>query len=239
MSKSYRYLSNSFLRGIFLLILILIIKINVGMAEIDNEFHGFPSYSIITYSDSPIVNQGEKVTISLYIIGAGDVDSNKIRISIPPYIVKGNTVESRIILLDQVKRSHNVTLPAIVESQFGTTLPEEFFKAEYGLTTTGEVQVGIRETQKLYAPITLDFIIDDSAPSGDHIIAINLLYKNGTQWYASGNNIKIHIRYWYEKTWFYVVSAAFLVISFIELLLKSEIYKKLHKFSHQKTKASN
>ncbi len=71
------------------LIIIIAVSTNIGVAGFDStDFHGVPSYSIIIYQKYYEVNKGDIVNFSIHITGVGDVDANKLLISISPNIVK-------------------------------------------------------------------------------------------------------------------------------------------------------
>lgn len=80
---------DKFIKTLFFLIIIIAVSTNIGVAGFDStDFHGVPSYSIIIYQKYYEVNKGDIVNFSIHITGVGDVDANKLRISIPPNIVK-------------------------------------------------------------------------------------------------------------------------------------------------------
>lgn len=80
---------DKFIKTLFFLIIIIAVSTNIGVAGFDStDFHGVPSYSIIIYQKYYEVNKGDIVNFSIHITGVGDVDANKLRIFIPPNIVK-------------------------------------------------------------------------------------------------------------------------------------------------------
>jgi hypothetical protein len=84
---------DKFIKTLFFLIIIIAVSTNIGVAKFDStDFHGVPSYSIIIYQKYYEVNKGEIVNFSIHITGVGDVDTNKLWISIPPNIVKEKIV---------------------------------------------------------------------------------------------------------------------------------------------------
>ena len=200
--------------SLFKAFLFILILTNIGAAEIPTKlYHGFPSFTISSYMNSPIVNNGDKVSINFFFSGAGDVDDNKLWVSIPPYLVK-ESVEVKDFIYDKVK--NEPTLPVhshFVDNQFTTTLLETDFKYNWG-----EFQVLDNGTK--YAPLTVYFTVDDDAPAGDHDITTTLFYKNGTQWYMSEKITKIHIRYWYERELFQYLVFFSIFIVIIEFLYK-------------------
>ena len=80
---------DKFIKTLLFLIIIIAVSTNIGVAGFDStDFHGVPSYSIIIYQKYYEVNKGDIVNFSIHITGVGDVDANKLWISIPPNIVK-------------------------------------------------------------------------------------------------------------------------------------------------------
>lgn len=186
----------------FLLVLIIALSSNNGMAETTwdgnlSTFPGNPSYTVYSYSDYPVVNPGDNISISLFVPGVGDVDYNKLDVSIPPYIVKNNKIRVTYT-------SNNMGIKNLKyldeESHFGLVLYKEWFMADAdGLTNRGDVFHYDSNDGKRYAPLTFEFDIADNAPAGDHTISAVLFYKNGVQWYMYEKSIIVHIRYWQEE----------------------------------------
>jgi|LGVF01.1.fsa_nt_gb hypothetical protein len=212
----------------FLLITIITMSSDIVMADTfysnNTNFHGTPSYTIYSFSDGTIVDKGDNISISLFISGAGDVDANKIRISIPPYIVKNDEVE--IIHLAYNEQDHEILYPIFFyeESQISGNLLDVIFKEYDNLTNYGEKPIIYSPTGTFYAPITLNFKVDDNAPSGDHIIPLILFYKNESQWYVSEKDITLHIRYWYEKELFQYIVYFSIFIVFVQFLGKTYVF---------------
>ena len=209
---------NRLIKTFLILLIILVISETIVKAETDNSaFHGEPSYSLFTFSDSMTVNNREDILIGLFISGAGDVDAGKLRVSIPDYIVKNNEVFST-----HFGYGNNKILDSTVttsESGFGSTLAVDLFynKNDMGLFNFGEIAIIHNNTKK--APISFSFSIDNNAPSGDHTISILLFYKNGGKWYKSEKEIIIHVRHWYEKEYVQYLSIFLIGVNIISILV--------------------
>lgn len=217
------------LKKTFLIItIILLIFEIIGKAENDNSgFHGFPAYTISAFSTSPNVNQGDIFKINLFVSGAGDVDENKFVTTIPPYIVKNNIVKIEHIGYNLKDRKYVLPFKTeYMQSHFGSSFTYEVFKEKEHLANFGEQSITINET--IYSPNTISFTVDDNAPPGDHIISMNLFYKNGTQWYSSEKKITIHIRYWHEQH-LYLFAAIIALVGAIAVAISSFIFNKVTK----------
>ena len=207
----------------------MITTISVKAADNNSTiFSGYPSYTIITYSNEPAINRGDNISISVYISGAGSVDFNRFRVSIPPYLVKNNNVE-----ITDFNYSNKGPIPPhnsyFFQSQFETYLDKKYFEtpdpiynAGYQLTNIGDLQ--IEEEGIKYAPFTFNFMIDDHAPSGNHEISLILIYKNGTQWHLIEKFITIHVNYFYEQSWFHYT---LLIVSVLSLSFWTGIVNKI------------
>lgn len=214
----------------FLLFVFLTFSINIGIADNNiNDFHGIPSYTILAYPDRAVIDQGEKVSISLYIAGGGDVDANKIRVSIPPYIVDGGVELKEYTYNKEQKLPNSPPTSQTLDTLFGKSLPEEYFQiVNYSMPLSSFGEPQIYDDGKKYAPITITFTVNHDAPAGDHEIFTYLFYKNGSQWYLSEKSIGIHIRHWYEKSWFYEVSLIVSILFVLELVFRSKILNRLY-----------
>lgn len=213
----------------FLLVLILTSSIDIVSSKYNStDFNGFPVYTISTYSNNPVVNQGDNVSIEIFITGRGDVDTNNFKVSIPPFIVKRDIWVNSFIY--DTKEKVNIVDSKIqyFDNGFNFRLTKLFFEPyEPGyLGNVGEFQYITNETK--YPPLTVNFMIDNDAPPGDHQISTILFYKNASQWYMSEKIITIHIRYWYEQNWFYVVSIIVSILFILELVIRSKILNRVY-----------
>ena len=57
------------------------------------DFNGDPSYIIEIQANKSSVNPGDNLGIALFISGAGNVNCSKLRVSIPPYIVRNKNIK--------------------------------------------------------------------------------------------------------------------------------------------------
>lgn len=183
----------------FFILIIIAISSNIGVAEFDNiDYHGNPSYSIITYPKHYAVDKGDTVKVNIHITGVGDVDANKLWISIPPKVVKGNIELIEYIFDFDKKQPISPPTSYSLENFFGGSLSEEYFKiVKEPFISFGEPLIKV--DGKKEAPVAFMFNVSDNAPEGDHEILIILFYKNGTQWYQSQETVEIHVNYWHEE----------------------------------------
>lgn len=168
--------------------------------------------------------QEKIIRIGIFIAGAGNVDSNKISVSFPEYIIKNDAVE----VID-FNYENNTPVSHYMRGHYIGTVPGLFTEVENSpiLENVGSAQLFDVVAKKFSAPVTFKFKIDEHAPSGDHVISIILSYKYREQWYASEKNINIHVRYWYETDFFYKVSAILISLSITSSILSIiDFFKK-------------
>lgn len=168
---------------------------------LDNStrFGGDPSYTLETQVTNGPVNQGDDINVSFFMPGAGNIDNCVLRISIPPYLIKGKRFAWRYPVIDsQGKESYErdeinrTTLEMNISYIFGRgPYPARANIGSFGVLNSGTS----------YPPFNIDFQIADDAPAGDHSIYISLLYKNKGQWQMEKQVVPIHVRYWYESKW--------------------------------------
>jgi len=180
-------------------------SVSVIGPTLDNStrFNGNPSYILETQVTNGPVNQGDDINVSFFIPGAGNIDSCVLRISIPPYLIKGkrfawrypviNSQGKELYEKDEINRT---TLEMDISYIFG--------KCPYP-SSANIGSFGVLNRDIPYPPFNIDFQIADEAPAGDHNIYISLLYKNKDQWQMEKQSIPIHVRYWYESKWLQIL----------------------------------
>ena len=218
------------------LIIFLIATTNVSAKKLETDtFTGDPSCHIFAYSDKIVVNKGDSVYLDFYISSVGNVNASKFSFSIPPNIVKDDvTLTFFQFKTEEGMRGYDIIKPigppvnVSLDDQFSSQLPIEYFKPGriYNVQPGGISNYGekfINYSGMKYAPFTLDFIVDDKSPTGDHVISLVLFYKNGSRWYTTDQNITLHVNHWYEQTWVHVL----LIIS--SILSISVIFYEIRK----------
>ena len=218
------------------LIIFLIVTTNVSARNLETDtFTGDPSCHIFAYSDKIVVNQGDSVYIDFYISSVGNVDASKFSYSISPNVVKDDvTLTFFLFETEEGMRGYDYIKPigppvnVSLDDRFSFTLPIEYFKPDriYNVNPGGISNYGekfINYSGMKYAPFTLDFIVNDKSPTGNHVISLVLFYKNGSRWYSTDQNITLHVNHWYEQTWVHVL----LIIS--SILSISVIFYEIRK----------
>lgn len=223
---------------LLLVSLILYPFVGLGSEERTNplNFYGDPSYIVLVHTSNPNVNSGDRFDAHLYISGSGSVDTSRVLISIPPYIVKPDSNKLTRIIYDPVVPGNNTFKPypitADIGPRFYILLSNKIYeqvlegKLESGEEISYGVKFGERDNMfdgKSYSPYSFEFVIADNAPGGDHDIIINYMYKYQDRWYSDDQIVTIHVNRFYEKTWFYIMA---LIISTLSLIvLVSQVIK--------------
>jgi tetratricopeptide (TPR) repeat protein len=172
-----------------------------GNLRSSSEFKGEPSYVLEIHPSNNQISPGDNLTLRFYIVGAGDVEYNKLRIDIPSYIVQDGTLEGVVNTFNSNFRHHYrvqkaapilLFLPKIYfignESMNKLLLNDsEPLSNTGGLSTMGE------------PPIIINFTTSLKSPQGDQYIYTSLFYKNKGKWYVDKQALPIHIKYWYEE----------------------------------------
>lgn len=223
------------------LIIFLIATTNVSAKNLETDtFTGDPSCHIFAYSDKIVVNRGDSVYIDFYISSVGNVDASKFSYSISPNVVKNDvTLTFFTFETKEGMRGYDYINPigppvnVSLDDRFSFTLPIEYFKPSriYSINPGGISNYGekfFNYSGMKYAPFTLDFIVDDKSPTGNHVISLVLFYKNGSRWYSTNQNITLHVNHWYEQTWVHVLLILSSILSIPVIVY--EIGKRWNKF---------
>ena len=151
---------------------------------------GEPSYAILAHvvSDSHL-NHMDAFCANLYISGDGDIDYGNIIVSIPPYLVKDDTIKyTHFKLVVQQSGNTNVgvikkidwTTDPIKNSRFLIPLDRYFCTyCSSDLNFPGRI-VGESDIDGK-PPYRFEFTLAENAPSGDHFINIYLKYRSKSQ----------------------------------------------------------
>lgn len=190
---------------------------SIDLLEIANASTlGVPIYEMFSYTTYLEVNEKEDITINYYLAGAGQVDYNKIRISIPPSICMNDTVVYQTIEANWSNPQMNEYEKHIYEaegSQPGGVLPPIYFRME----SNSFYNLGGRPWQSaddallvtplssndnsVITPISLNFTIADNAPKGNHEVLFIVFYKYNDVWYSTQESVTVHVKSIYEQTW--------------------------------------
>lgn len=184
---------------------------NIEVIKPSLDFRGDPSYTVELRANKSTVSPGDYYELGLFISGVGDVNSSKLRVSIPPYIVQDETVrlEETNYTTDKPVAVSNKLIPLNPHysiQTFNNTIiamaltPIFFYNLSDSMQNVGEMDHPFpNDTAKYCPPFTIGFKISDKAPAGDHNIYLNLFYKNKDKWLLDQQIVPIHVRYWYES----------------------------------------
>ncbi len=204
-------------------------------AKFNENFNGFPSYTLETQIKSNPVNTGDPFEVALYISGAGNVNSSKMKISIPPYIVQDQDVsleyyeygtEGRIVRTDRI-------IPRRINRLFNKTFIVIGLSNIYFMShNNSPINVGELSDigNESYPPFDIKFTIAENIPGGDYNMYVNLFYKYRDQWYMEKQSIPIHINYWYEHwlvQWGVIFALIFGILASIKTIIPDSIWNKL------------
>ena len=155
------------------------------------DFKGEPVYTFLFHSNNSDVDRGGICSINTEISGAGDVDSAKLNISMPSYLVDGK-VEVKYNSPGRETRSFEEVPPITMG------LPLELFT---NWTPDGFSPINRGECYFNGLPlISSSFKVSKKAPRGVHKIFFTLTYKGqkSNKWYKDNQIMEIRIRRFYE-----------------------------------------
>jgi len=177
-----------------------------------------PSFSLITRSNTPVINKGDPLEFEIYITGYGSIPNNsKIYVSIPidlvdsnitygfvnHFFILKNTEYERFSTLDnmQIKRAD-----LAVENGFSIDLPSFLYsQLQYSETVDGCYYNTILAENKVnisnehIPPMLIRINTSENAPEGDNKMDLILTYSDDKKVYQDKNEIKFHINSWNEE----------------------------------------
>jgi hypothetical protein len=209
--------------GLFLLLFIhiyLIFYIQGSKGDDNNTsaFYssGVPKFLIQSYYNKKIYDSADIVKIEVFLVGAGQIDQSQIRGWIPPNLISG----------DLTLTTFNFEIYEIPEDNWTGLYPDKLEIYKTGHTFTGKLDSGIfnfihdkslptrysevympdpktrgsNETDASYAPITIEFKINEVDTKGkDFRIELIFKYQYENKWYIDRDIRVIHIRSDIEK----------------------------------------
>lgn len=167
-----------------------------------SKFAGEPTYTLETQASANQIDPGKNFTLGIYIEGAGDVDYSKLRVNIPPYIVQNGTLVYKVYMFNFSDKPYSINQG---DPLFLVNIPGIYFKSNETINkillndTNPLSNTGGLATHNGFPPIIINFTMSSKAPPGDHLIYIDLFYKNNGKWYVDKQDIPLHIKYWYEQ----------------------------------------
>jgi hypothetical protein len=185
---------------------------------------------LLTTSNTQL-SRGDNFTIEIRISGMGDVNVSKIVFSIPQYIPK-----DKIVTLMMMKFSPINDKPKIISTEpitltrppgFWILIPNIIYNLSpidetttfYGDKLSGASPLTVGES---ITPFMINFKIANDAPPGDHDILIIYCYKDNNQkWYQDKQIIQIHIKRFYEDTWFQVIASLATILGLFVLIFEA------------------
>lgn len=182
---------------------------------------GEPSYEIYSYTKYLETNKNKDIKIEYFLTGVGQVNSNKIRISIPPNICKDANVYYQTIEgnwseigAGQFTGKHETHLYPSEGAQLGGWLPSFYFTVDkedtlfnYGgkpwqsVNDTISVVSYSNSKASVIAPVTVNFTIARDAPAGNHEVLFFVFYEHDNVWYSSQESVTVHVNHIYEHFW--------------------------------------
>ncbi len=173
------------------------------------DFKGNPSYVVEIQANRSVIDPGEGLGLNLFISGAGDVNSSKLRVSIPPYIVQNGIVKytetdysgNFAVIEGRIYPNPKLTNSTIFDTSFIIDLNNIYFKnLTGGLANVGEIDHPLLYDPGKYSPpFFIEFTVSGNATGGDHDINIDLFYKKNDSWLVDRQTASIHINQWYEN----------------------------------------
>ena len=241
-------MSNKKIVYVFLLICLCIFLCGTSSAEYPNTLNlseikdnfsiGTPVYDIYSGTKYLEVNENEAIEIEYFLTGVGQVDANKIRISISPdicqeSIISVQTIEANWTDIENKRPSHLEMHSYQDGSQMAGILPPYYFtvdEADSFFNYGGKPWQSVNDTLlvvpwvngSLVSPIYIRFVIAEDAPKGDHEVMFFVFYQYDDTWYSTQENVTVHIKYWYEQ-WYYQILLALSVPVLYAIL--SSFYK--------------
>jgi hypothetical protein len=199
----------------------------------DIDLGGEPSYSLLIETSNKQLNHGDSFEIELSIAGLGDVEVSDFVVSIPAELPRDKKIKFTEIVLIPIGNNtyHHIATKTNQSSRFWYLIPNIFYQLpEINQTNhsgmfSGASPLPVGQARFTidaydYAPFTIDFIIADDAPSGDHEMPITYNYKSNGKWYQDKEYIKIHINRFYETNTFYIIAAIFTILGLTVLIIE-------------------
>lgn len=218
-------------KTMFVLVLVVYLNTFLGHCSVVKSLGGEPSYSLLLTTSNTQLNNGDNFTIEIRISGMGDVNVSKIVFSIPQYIPKDKNVTLMMMNFSPANGNpNNIHVEPIVLTRppgFWILIPNVIYKLTlidetatfYGDKPSGASPLAIGES---ITPFMINFKIADDAPPGDHDVSIIYCYKDENQkWYQDKQIIKIHIKRFYEDTWFQVIASLATVLGLFVLIFEA------------------
>ena len=202
-------------------------SVSVIGPTLDNstKFSGDPNYALEMQVINGPANQGEDINVSFFIPGAGRLDDCILRISIPPYLIKEQRFLWRYPIIDS--RGNESYQEAKINR---TTLEMNIIYIFRDLQNPASANIGsfgVFDNNTYSPPFNIGFTIADDAPSGDHNLYINLLYRYEDKWHIEKQIIPIHVRYWYESRWIQVLTYLALILGLLATIKSLNLKKYL------------
>lgn len=170
-------------------------------AEVGNVTES-PAYSIQLFSERDAYNKGDEVSISIYINGKGSIDESEILGHVAENIISGKVNLTVFRFAQSTIGEWEGYKPVLPPQKF--ELPNRFYGilSEGYFTPRGDKQllwseghIIDPEDNKSYPPISVSFVINKDAPSGDHKVELIFKYKSSDgDWFITKETLTIHIR---------------------------------------------
>lgn len=209
---------------------------------------GKPVYELYSYTKYIETDRETEVQVEYFLTGVGQVNANKIRISVPPAICKNanvtyQTIEGNWSEIEsgQYGGKLETRLYPNEGAQLGGWLPPYYFTMDkedsifnYGgkpwqrVNNTISVASYSDSKATMITPITVSFTIAKDAPTGDYEVLFFVFYEYDNVWYSTQESVTVHIRHWYEQ-WYYQMLLA-LSVPILYVIL-SYIYKYIYEKS--------
>lgn len=207
-----------------------------------DKYSGEASFRLVIRSDNPTVGREDSFNFDIYISGAGNVDQAKLFFIIPKHLAKTIKLTSEELDAKNLNPNQNYKIKvnylgfgqvtnsgyrdlkdiAVEETYatyiFNTTLATWLFNRvvhdQNSLFCIGETN------QKGQPPMSCHLTIDEYAPSGDHEIGLNLVYRDAVwgKWFTDNHSLKIHVKNWYETDEVKYLSVTYVVIQLLTFL---------------------
>jgi hypothetical protein len=183
-------------------------------------------YKVIILTEKPTVDPGETITFDIYIVGNGNVETNKIIIYTDSAfrIVEINFTDERMNKESDMQKQLRQEGTTI----FAGNLPSGVFNS---VSSTPEFSPIMTELKPIFK-ITGN--IPDNISTGEHELSIAFTYSDGVQWNVYTTNSKFHVRNLlerHEKIAFSAIVTA-IIVGFINIIIFFyENIKKLKKDS--------
>lgn len=161
-----------------------------------------PSCQIVPIINQETISSGDNFSISFLLSCKGKIESNQLSIYFPEgflsnekraYFSQFLVEEKTAIWLNEKPEITNIT----TEGAFLDIIPVFFMEAY----PDKRITFGEKYSPLRHPPILFNAYSNEEIEPGDYTIKVIFQYSDGKEWHSSYEEVDIHVKELYEKTW--------------------------------------